>query len=278
MSLVSLQMRSPKTSQDTMEPNQPPLAAQSVDMHYASASGGRVHVLDSVSLTIPEGKTSVIIGPSGCGKSTLLLGMAGFLKPTSGTFTTYGRQVVKAGPDRLVVFQDFEQLFPWFTLQGNIEYALKVTRGLTKAEARARAREALDLVGMPDDGDKRPHQLSGGMKQRGAIARALALEPKILLMDEPFGALDAITRSQLQQDLKRIVEDTNVTIVFVTHSIPEAVYLGDYVISMATNPGRVKQVFDVSDVGDLSGSAFDNAASQLRQSLGLANKRVAVND
>lgn len=263
-----------------MEPSQDttPLAAHSVDMHYPSAAGAKVHVLDSVSIEIPEGQTTVIIGPSGCGKSTLLLGMAGFLKPTSGGFTTYGRPVRGAGPDRLVVFQDFEQLFPWFTLQGNIEYALRVTRGFSRKEARTRAQHVLSLVGMPDDGAKRPHHLSGGMKQRGAIARALALESKILLMDEPFGALDAITRSQLQQDLKRIVEERNVTVVFVTHSIPEAVFLGDRVVSMATNPGRVREVFDVSKVSDLSGPDFDHAARQLRESLGLASTGGAVSD
>ncbi|HYZ17001.1 MAG TPA: ATP-binding cassette domain-containing protein, partial [Candidatus Acidoferrum sp.] len=158
----------------------------------------------SADFAVRAGEKFVLIGPSGCGKTTLLKAIAGFLAPASGSLTLDGRPIVEPGPDRSVVFQDFDQLFPWRTVFDNVVYALRVAKGVRGKAASDRAREMLRMVGIERAADKYPHQLSGGMKQRGAIARALALQPRILLMDEPVGALDAITRSQLQLDLNQI--------------------------------------------------------------------------
>ncbi|HYZ17337.1 MAG TPA: ABC transporter ATP-binding protein [Candidatus Acidoferrum sp.] len=223
--------------------------------------------VDSADFTVRAGEKFVLIGPSGCGKTTLLKAIAGFLHPAAGTITLDGRPIEEPGPDRTVVFQDFDQLFPWRTVLDNVVYALGVAKHLRGAAARERAMAMLALVGIERAAGRYPHQLSGGMKQRGAIARALALEPRILLMDEPFGALDAITRSQLQLDLNAIWRKTGVTIVLVTHSIQEAVFLGHQVAVMGGSPARIVETVDTSRADDMDSPEFVRLSHHLRELL-----------
>src|ERR1700676_2405653 len=216
-------------------------------MEYVGAGGQRTLAVENASFEVRRGETFVIIGPSGCGKTTLLKAIAGFLRPVRGRLLVQGSPAREPGPDRAVVFQDFDQLFAWRTVRDNIVYALRVACTARSARARTRADEVLALVDIARAADKYPHELSGGMKQRAAIARALALEPTMLLMDEPFGALDAITRNQLQIELKNIHERTGVTIVLVTHSIQESIYLGDRVMVMSRHPARIREIVDTAD-------------------------------
>ena len=190
----------------------------------------------------------MLIGPSGCGKSTILKAIAGFMAPVGGTISVAGRVSLAPGPDRAVVFQEFDQLFPWRTVLSNVAYPLRVN-GRSRKEAADIAHAFLELTHLSHAADRYPHELSGGMKQRVAIARALALEPTVLLMDEPFGALDAITRQRLQGEVNRIVEQTNVTLLFVTHSIEEALILGDRVVILGNTPSTVLEVVDVRELG-----------------------------
>ncbi len=203
----------------------------------------RINALERINLQVKTGEFINIIGPSGCGKSTLLRCIAGFEKPTNGRVKLRSNEIKGPGIDRMMVFQDFEQLFPWYTVLGNIVFALKVTKMIATAKERKEiAKHYLKMVGLAGFEDLYPHQLSGGMKQRVAIARALSVQPRILLMDEPFGSLDAMTRSTLQEELIRIWKETKVTIIFVTHNIEEAIILGDQIIVFEANPGRVKEV------------------------------------
>jgi ABC-type nitrate/sulfonate/bicarbonate transport system ATPase subunit len=208
-----------------------------------TVSGRAAPALLEVDLEIAEHELVCLLGPSGCGKSTLLNIVAGFLAPTAGAVLVDGRPVTDPGPDRGVVFQEYA-LFPWLTVAGNVEFG-PVLRGRPAAERRRLVARYLDLVGLGGHADKFPAQLSGGMKQRVAIARALANDPAIILMDEPFGALDAQTREVLQDELSRIQRVEHRTILFVTHSIREAVYLADRVVVMTSAPGRIKQVFPI---------------------------------
>ena len=198
----------------------------------------RVVALDKVSLDIDSGEFTVLIGPSGCGKSTLLYLLAGFEKPGDGSILLDGRPVERPGPDRGFVFQDYA-LFPWRTVLGNVMFGL-VNTGWGKREAKERALELINMVNLSGFEHAYPHTLSGGMKQRVGIARALAYDPKVLLMDEPFGALDAQTRKYMQRELVKIWERTHKTVVFVTHSVIEAVFLADQIIVMTARPGTVK--------------------------------------
>mgnify|MGYP000861728295 CR=1 FL=1 len=203
----------------------------------------QINALQCINLTVRTGEFVNIIGPSGCGKSTLLRCIAGFEKPSNGRVKLGGEEIKGPGIDRMMVFQDFDQLFPWYTVLDNIIFALKVTKmGASKAERTEMAHYYLKLVGLTGFEKFYPHQLSGGMKQRVAIARALSVQPRILLMDEPFGSLDAITRSALQEELIRIWTKTKVTIIFVTHNIEEAIILGDQIMILEANPGRVKKI------------------------------------
>ncbi len=220
--------------------------------------------VDGASFTVRRGEKFVIIGPSGCGKTTLLKAVAGFIRPAGGVILVNGAPVGEPGPDRAVVFQDFEQLFPWRTVLGNITYALAVAAGVRGEAGRDRARRMLDLVGIAHAAGRFPHQLSGGMKQRAAIARALALEPQILLMDEPFGALDEITRSRLGMELNEIWRRTGVTIILVTHSIPEAVFLGHRVMVMGDRAGRVREIVDTEAAEAWGDPAFETLTDHLR--------------
>ena len=205
--------------------------------------GSGAPALGGIDLEIAEREFVCLLGPSGCGKSTLLNIVAGFLAPTTGRVLVDGSPVTAPGADRGVVFQEYV-LFPWLSVAGNVEFGLKL-KGLSRAERERTVARYLDLVGLGAHAAKFPTQLSGGMKQRVAIARALANSPSIILMDEPFGALDAQTREVLQDELSRIQRLEHKTIVFVTHSIREAVYLADRVVVMTSAPGRIKQIFEV---------------------------------
>ena len=210
---------------------------------YPSAEGKATWALLDVSLAIPDGEFICAIGPSGCGKTTLLNMIAGFIDPTHGEVRFDGEPITGAAPERGVVFQEYA-LFPWLTAQRNVEFGLKM-QGMSRAERRDRAAEVLEMVGLAGAAKRYPFELSGGMRQRVAVARALVNHPRILLMDEPFAAVDALTRSTLQTELLRIWEDIGITIFFITHNIEEAVYLGDRILVMSPNPGRVQEVVDV---------------------------------
>jgi NitT/TauT family transport system ATP-binding protein len=199
--------------------------------------------LDGIDLRVPAGQFCLLLGPSGCGKSTLLNIIAGFIKPTTGKVLHEGREI--SGPDRrrTVVFQDYA-LFPWMTVQQNVEFGLK-SQGIPSKERAEIARHFISLVHLNGFEDRYPHEISGGMKQRAAIARALAPNPDILLMDEPFGALDAQTRVLLQEEVARIRAETGKTVLFVTHSIEEAVFLGDRIVVMSARPGRIRAEYTV---------------------------------
>ena len=225
-----------------MNDKRPIIEIQNVEKTFGKGKG-RILALDRVSLSVSDGKFTVLIGPSGCGKSTLLYLIAGFEKPTGGTILLDGTPIEKPGPDRGFVFQDYA-LFPWKTVLGNMMFGL-VHNGWDKRKARARAMEYINLVHLSGFEHAYPHTLSGGMKQRVGIARALAYEPKVMLMDEPFGALDAQTRKHMQQELVGIWEKTRGTIVFVTHSVIEAVYLADQIVVMTARPGKVKGIVNV---------------------------------
>lgn len=202
------------------------------------------HAVEDVSFHLQPGEKLILLGPSGCGKSTILKTIAGFIQPARGSVILNGEPVTRPGPDRAVVFQEFDQLLPWKTVLGNVEFALLATGRCPKEEVHDRALHYIDMVGLSRFIAFYPHTLSGGMKQRVAIARALALDPEILLMDEPFGSLDAQTRSILQQELNRLWEQTNKSIIFVTHSIDEAVILGNRIVVLTNGPCRVQHVLE----------------------------------
>jgi NitT/TauT family transport system ATP-binding protein len=211
---------------------------------YQPARGRAVLALDRVSLAVRDGEFLALLGPSGCGKSTLLYLLGGFLPIETGTIAVHGAKVTRPGPDRGVVFQNFA-LYPWKTVRGNLLYGLE-KQGLAREERERRAQEFIDLVHLRGFEDSYPSQLSGGMKQRVAIARTLALDPGILLMDEPFGALDAQTRGLMHEELLAILQRRPKTVVFVTHDVREAVYLADRVAVMSARPGRIKEIVDTS--------------------------------
>lgn len=198
-----------------------------------------VVALKDIELTIPRGEFVCLLGPSGCGKSTLLNAMAGFALPSTGDITAAGQVVAGPGPERGMVFQEYA-LFPWMTVAENIGFGLQI-KGVGKADIAARVDALLATLRMADFRDRFPKDLSGGMRQRVAIARVLALDSPIMLMDEPFGALDALTRRKLQDELLRIWAESGKTIVFVTHSIEEAIYLADRVVVMTYRPGTIKR-------------------------------------
>ena len=202
-----------------------------------------VTALDNVDLHIEDKEFVCLVGPSGCGKTTLLRIIAGLDFPTSGTVAIDGKPVEGPGPERGMVFQEYS-LFPWLRIADNIGFGLTM-KGVSKAEKQERVEKYLDLVNLETFGRAYPHELSGGMRQRVAIARALANDPEVLLMDEPFGALDAQTRNMMQRELLEIWEKTQKTIVFVTHSVDEAVFLADRIIVLSPRPGRIREIIDV---------------------------------
>jgi ABC-type nitrate/sulfonate/bicarbonate transport system ATPase subunit len=198
----------------------------------------RTAVFDNIDFSISDGEFVSLVGPSGCGKSTLLLCIAGLETHTHGQILLEGQPVTKPGPELAIVFQEYA-LFPWRSVIRNVEYGLEVA-GISVQERHQRAKEKLALVGLVGFEDYWPHELSGGMRQRVAIARALVTEPKVLLLDEPFGALDALTRSSLQKELERICQAAKKTVLFVTHSINEAVYLSDRIVLLSKRPATIR--------------------------------------
>jgi len=217
----------------------PLLDVVGVTLQYRTA-GTVVDATRGVTFSVEQSDRFVILGPSGCGKSTLLKAVAGFVAPVEGRILLNGATVTHPGPDRVVVFQEFDQLLPWKTVMQNITFALTASGRLPGSEAAARARHYLEKVKLSASADSFPHTLSGGMKQRVAIARAMAMEPQVLLMDEPFAALDALTRTQMQEELLQLWSDTKITILFVTHSIDEAIRIGNRILLLSAHPGTVK--------------------------------------
>jgi len=245
---------------------------RNVSKAFNEGKPNQVDALRDVSLDVKQGEFVSLIGPSGCGKSTLLRLIANLLEPTSGEVSVNAKSAVQARLDQDygMAFQQ-AGLFDWRTVRKNIELPLEL-KGWDKADRRARADEMLQLVQLPEFGDHYPWQLSGGMQQRIAIARALAAHPPLLLMDEPFGALDEMTREYMQGELLRICAATGTTVVFVTHSIPEAVYLSNRVVVMSPRPGRITKVVDVALGGERSEdtrnrTAFFEAITAVREGL-----------
>ncbi len=219
------------------------LQIEGVSKRYRTQRG-EVHALDNVSLTVNDGDFVCLIGPSGCGKSTLLDIAAGLSKPDEGRVLADGKEVTGPGPERLMMFQE-SALFPWLDAFGNVMFGLKLKPELSAKQRKETARHYLDLVGLEAFAHANIHELSGGMKQRVALARSLAPNPELLLMDEPFGALDAMTRDQLYEDIQRIWRETKKTIVFVTHNVREAVCLGNRIVLMSPRPGRIRKEFSI---------------------------------
>jgi len=212
-----------------------------VTLQYASRTS-LVTATWRVSFSVQYGDRFILLGPSGCGKSSLLKAIGGFIRPVEGSITLQGKPITKPGPDRMMVFQEFDQLFPWRTVIENVMFPMTV-RSWSKRDCRERAREALEKVGLSSFADAYPHMLSGGMKQRTAIARAMAMEPDVLLMDEPFAALDALTRRRLQDELLRLWDDLRFTMLFVTHGIDEATRIGSRILLLSPHPGQVRAEF-----------------------------------
>ena len=215
------------------------LQVQGVSLTYTTAQRV-VRATHQVSLDVHAADRFVLLGASGCGKSTLLKAMGGFMTPSEGRILLDGQPVQGPGPDRVVVFQEFDQLPPWKTVRENVMFPLLAARRMGRAQARERADAMIAKVGLAPFADVHPHQLSGGMKQRVAIARALAMQPRVLLMDEPFAALDALTRRRMQQELLALWEELRFTLVFVTHSIEEALVVGNRIAILSPHPGRVR--------------------------------------
>jgi NitT/TauT family transport system ATP-binding protein len=225
--------------------------------------GGDVVALKDINLEIPAGEFVCLLGPSGCGKSTLLNAVAGFVLPTAGEISVDGRKIVAPGPDRGMVFQEYA-LFPWMSVAQNIAFGMEVQKK-DRAEIELTLSQLLEMLHLKDFRDRFPKDLSGGMRQRVAIARVLALDSPIMLMDEPFGALDALTRRNLQDELLRIWKKLGKTIVFVTHSIEESIYLADRILVMTYRPGTIKrdQRVDLPRPRDPSSAAFNDLKREL---------------
>ncbi|OQW51171.1 MAG: hypothetical protein A4S15_12100 [Candidatus Raskinella chloraquaticus] len=227
----------------------PRLEVDGVTLQYRTRDYA-VRATQRVSFDVHGADRFVLLGPSGCGKSSLLKAIAGFLSPVEGEIRLDGQKVTEPGPDRMMVFQEFDQLLPWKTVEQNVLFPMERTGKYSGKDARERARRFLDKVKLSKFAHVYPHQLSGGMKQRVAIARALALEPRVLLMDEPFAALDALTRREMQQELLQLWDEARFTVVFVTHSIHEAIVVGNRILVLSPHPGRVKAELNSGDFGE----------------------------
>ena len=240
------------------------ISVKSVNKIFASAER-EVVALKDIQLDIPQGQFVCLLGPSGCGKSTLLNAIAGFSLPSSGSITADGKAVTGPGPDRGLVFQEYA-LFPWMTVEKNIAFGLEI-KGTPAAQINDTVATLLAKLGLTDFRNRYPKDLSGGMRQRVAIARILALDSPIMLMDEPFGALDALTRRNLQDELLRIWAELGKTVIFVTHSIEEAIYLADRIVVMTYRPGTVKRdlLVELPRLRDPSSPAFNTLKRELGQ-------------
>ncbi len=221
----------------------PKILVEDLVFEYSDPRGRRLRALDGATLHVRENEFCCVLGPSGCGKSTLLYLIAGLQRPTRGRVVVDGRPVTGPGADRGLVFQEYA-LLPWRTVHENVALGLKI-RGIAPSERDAVARRFIELIGLRGFEDKFPHELSGGMRQRVAVARTLANSPQVVLMDEPFAAVDAQTRTNLQEELTRIWSRTKVTVIFVTHNVDEAIFLGDRVLVMTPRPGRVQAIVPV---------------------------------
>ncbi|MGE0004507.1 MAG: ABC transporter ATP-binding protein [Parvibaculaceae bacterium] len=221
----------------------PLIAIEQVSHLYVGTGGTPSWALRDVSLGLERGRFTCLVGPSGCGKTTLLQLVAGFLKPIAGSMYLDGRPISGPGPDRSVVFQEYA-LFAWFTVRQNVEFGLRVA-GMKAAERRKRSDDLLAMVGMSHAADRYPHELSGGMRQRVAVARALATHPEVVLMDEPFAAVDALTRATLQEELLRLWQQLRLSILFITHNVDEAVFLADDVVVMSAHPGSIQEIMTI---------------------------------
>ena len=240
---------------------QPLLSVKNVSLEYRTEQR-TVRATHDVSFDVFRGDRFVLLGPSGCGKSSLLKAVAGFIAPRTGSIAMHGQSIHQPGPDRVVVFQEFDQLPPWKTVLENVMFPLLASKRLDKQAARERAHHWIAKVGLAGFEDAHPHTLSGGMKQRVAIARALAMQPEVLLMDEPFAALDALTRRKMQEELSRLWEELRFTLVFVTHSIEEALVVGNRILLLSPHPGRVRAELNSHQFGlHSAGSAEFQAAS-----------------
>ncbi|MEW6256455.1 MAG: ABC transporter ATP-binding protein [Pseudomonadota bacterium] len=227
-----------------------------------------VTATSDVSFAIYPGDRFVLLGPSGCGKSTLLKAIAGFIRPVRGELRLKGAAITRPGPDRMMVFQEFDQLMPWKTVRQNVAFPLRCN-GVSANEADARAVDVLGKVNLSKFVDAYPHMLSGGMKQRVAIARAMAMRPDVLLMDEPYAALDALTRRKMQQELLELWDDVGFTVVFVTHSIEEAVLIGSRILVLSPHPGQVKAELnsDQFDASHQGGADFQTLCGRIHHML-----------
>jgi NitT/TauT family transport system ATP-binding protein len=251
------------------------IECQSVRKTYRDAAEGtEIVALDGLTLDIEPREFLTLLGPSGCGKSTLLNILAGFEKPDAGKVLLNGVAISRPGPDRGVVFQDYA-LFPWLNIRENVEYGLR-EKGLGKAKIHEIAQRFLAMVGLTGFERRFPHELSGGMRQRVALIRVLAIDPKILLMDEPFAAVDAQTRTILQEELQRLWMQTLKTVVFVTHSVDEAIYLADRVVVMTARPGLVKAIvpIDLPRPRDPTSDAFNRYRRDIAQLIEVEARKV----
>ena len=240
----------------------PLLSVKHVSLEYRTEQR-TVRATHDVSFDVFRGDRFVLLGPSGCGKSSLLKAVAGFIAPRTGSIAMQGQPIHQPGPDRVVVFQEFDQLPPWKTVLENVMFPLLASKRLDQQAARERAHHWIAKVGLAGFEDAHPHTLSGGMKQRVAIARALAMQPEVLLMDEPFAALDALTRRKMQEELSRLWEELRFTLVFVTHSIEEALVVGNRILLLSPHPGRVRAELNSHQFGlHSAGSAEFQAASR----------------
>ncbi|MBL8704040.1 MAG: ABC transporter ATP-binding protein [Rhodospirillales bacterium] len=246
----------------------PLLDVKDVTLQYKT----REHLVTAtwrVSFQVHRGDRFVLLGPSGCGKSTLLKGVAGFMRPVEGAIRLNGKQVDRPGPDRMMVFQEFDQLLPWKTVRQNVLFPMLTSGRCSRAEAQDRAQRYIDKVNLTKFADVYPHMLSGGMKQRVAIARAMAMEPDILLMDEPFAALDALTRRKMQEELLRLWDDVRFTVLFVTHSIEEAIIVGSRILVLTPHPGQVRAELNTHGLGaaEADGETFQTLQRKIHDML-----------